>query len=347
MTLYPNWCTLPAGARGCAVALGNFDGVHRGHVHLLQSLRHARDRALKTANQSGAPVVPPLGVLTFDPHPRQFFRPQDPPFRLMSPALRARTLEREQGVEHVFQMDFDEDFARMPAEIFIREVLIGALGVRHVACGADFAFGHRRGGDAALLKELLPALGVGVTIVPQLADTDGPVSSSRIRRLLQEGYPERAAALLGRPWSIAGEVVRGDQRGRLLGFPTANIRLGAHLEPARGVYAVRVRMPDGRVLPGVANIGRRPTINDGQESRLEVHLFDVDEDLYGQTLEVALISRLRPEKRFDGLEALKAAISADAREARQLLAAGNSDVPGDSLANVKANAEDIPPKTLP
>ncbi|MXV45274.1 bifunctional riboflavin kinase/FAD synthetase [Saccharibacter sp. 17.LH.SD] len=305
MTLYTNWPAVPAVARGNAVALGNFDGVHRGHVHLLQSVRMARPDCA-------------LGVVTFDPHPRAFFRPQDLPFRLMRPEVRARVLA-EHDVKHVVQIPFNEAFSHLEARAFVQDVLVNGLNVTHVACGADFAFGHRRGGDVALLEELLSEYGVGVSVVPQLSDISGPISSSRIRRLLQEGYPERAAELLGREWCIVGEVVPGDQRGRLLGFPTANIALGIHLEPARGVYAVRVTLPDGRVIPGVGNVGRRPTINDGKESRLEAHLFDIDEDLYGQTLEVALVELLREEKRFNGLDELKAQIACDAVQARKVL----------------------------
>lgn len=200
-------------------------------------------------------------------------------------------------------------------------MLIDGLHVAHVACGADFAFGHRREGDVVLLERLLVAHGVGVSIVPPLADAAGPISSSRIRRLLQEGYPEKAAELLGRNWAITGEVVKGDQRGRTLGFPTANIALGDHIEPARGVYAVQVHLPGGRVFPGVANIGRRPTIDDGQESRLEAHLFDFDGDLYGQILKVELFALLREEKRFASLDDLKRQIALDAAQAREVLAA--------------------------
>ncbi|MXV36547.1 MULTISPECIES: bifunctional riboflavin kinase/FAD synthetase [unclassified Saccharibacter] len=305
MTLYTDWRTLPQAVRGNAVALGNFDGVHRGHVHLLESLKMAR------------PDCPPA-VVTFEPHPRAFFRPQDPPFRLMRADMRAQALS-EQGVDHVVQIPFDSTFSHSGPRDFVRDVLIGGLDVAHVACGADFAFGHRRTGDVVLLETLLRQHGVGVSIVPQLSDVSGPISSSRIRRLIQEGYPERAAELLGRTWSITGEVVQGDQRGRLLGFPTANIALGDYIEPARGVYAVQVRLPDGRDVPGVANVGRRPTINDGKESRLEAHLFDFDEDLYGQTLSVALVALLREEKRFKGLDELKAQIACDARQARACL----------------------------
>ncbi|WP_225198583.1 bifunctional riboflavin kinase/FAD synthetase [Gluconobacter oxydans] len=305
MILHTDWRNIPASARNTVAALGNFDGVHRGHVHLLDTLRMARPDH-------------PLSVVTFDPHPRTLFRPQDPPFRLMLPDIRAVALG-EQGVDHVFQIPFDAEFSRLGAEQFVNDVLVNGLGVAHVACGADFAFGHRRTGNIEHLETLLAPHGIGLTIVPQLSDEGGPISSSRIRRLLQEGYPERAAQELGRPWSITGPVMHGDQRGRLLGFPTANIPLTQHVEPARGVYAARVTLPDGRVIPGVANIGRRPTINDGQESRLEVHLFDFNEDLYGQILSVALIALLREEKRFSGLDELKTQIAADAAQARSIL----------------------------
>ncbi|RUT27459.1 riboflavin biosynthesis protein RibF [Asaia sp. W19] len=305
MTLYEDWTAIPPEARGAAVALGNFDGVHLGHRHLLRSLHTARPEL-------------PLGAVTFEPHPREFFRPQDPPLRLMLPEIRARILQ-EQGAQRVFQLRFDADFSHLSPDAFVESVLDRALGVKHVACGPDFAFGHRRAGSIAYLGHKLETLGIGLTIVPPLTDIGGPFSSSRIRRLLQEGYPERAAEELGRPWFIAGGVAHGDKRGRLLGFPTANIPLGRHIEPARGVYAVTIRHPDGRVTRGVANIGRRPTINDGQESRLEVHIFDVSEDLYGQTLEVSLHKLLREERRFEGLDALKAQIAEDAASARIVL----------------------------
>lgn len=305
--LHTDWRDIPAAARGTVAALGNFDGVHLGHAHLIRTLQQARPDE-------------PLAVVTFEPHPRELFRPQDPPFRLTLAEERFAALAAC-GVRHVFQIRFDEAFSQMSAEAFVEEVLHDALGLRHLACGQDFAFGHRRRGDTAFLAERAGELGMGFTCVPALTDASGPYSSSRIRRLLQDGYPERAAQELGRFWSVRGEVKHGDKRGRLLGFPTANIALGRHLEPARGVYAVTVRLPDGHTRRGVANIGRRPTIADGQESRLEVNLFDFDGDLYGQTLSVSLHALLRAEKRFDGLDALKAQIARDAAQARELLEA--------------------------
>ncbi|UMM64136.1 bifunctional riboflavin kinase/FAD synthetase [Aristophania vespae] len=306
MKLFTDWRHLSGAPQHAAIALGNFDGVHRGHVYLLEQLRKACPDC-------------PLGVLTFEPHPRVFFRPQDPNFRLMGAEERLNALS-DLGVEFVVQIPFDEPFSQFSAETFVNEILIGALKVKQIACGADFAFGHRRQGDVAFLENTLKAHGAGLTVVSPLSDSNGPISSSRIRRLLQEGYPEQAAVLLGRHWSVRGIVEKGNQLGRLLGFPTANIALRSLLEPARGVYAVRVRHPDGRVIKGVANIGRRPTINDGnEESRLEVHLFDFDEDLYGKILEVSFIALLREEKRFNGLDALKAQIAKDATQAREIL----------------------------
>ncbi len=304
MAVHRDWRALPAGVRGAAVALGNFDGVHRGHAHVLAATHAARPDAA-------------LAVLTFEPHPRELFRPDDPPFHLTLPEERADLLAAL-GVQHVIQVAFDRDFSLLTAELFVTEVLYGALGAAHLACGPDFAFGHRRGGNVSFLAARAEALGMGMTVVPPLADAQGPISSTRIRRALQDGYPERATADLGRAWSIRGTVVHGDARGRTIGFPTANIALGRHLEPARGVYAVSATV-DGRRVGGVANIGRRPTVAEGAISRLEAHLFDYQGDLYGRELDVSLHSFLRAERRFDGIDALKAQIAEDAAEARRIL----------------------------
>ena len=305
MRIYRDWQNLPDEARGATVALGNFDGVHLGHAHLLRAAHAARPDA-------------PLAVLTFEPHPRELFRPDDPPFRLTLSAERAQALEANH-VSILYELPFDDAFSRMTADQFVTDVLHRGLGTRHLASGADFAFGHRRGGDTGFLATPAEALGMGMTIVPALADAQGPLSSTRIRRALQDGYPERATAELGRPWTIRGIVSHGDQRGRTIGFPTANIQLGRHLEPARGVYAVTIRLPDGSVKLGAANIGRRPTVNAGPESRLEVNIFDFAGDLYGQELAVSLHAFLRPEQKFSGLDELKARIAADAAQARQIL----------------------------
>jgi len=303
MKIYSSWQGLPPEAMGAAVALGNFDGVHKGHEAVLRALHAARPDLKR-------------GVLSFEPHPREFFRPQDPAFRLTLAAERAVALDGV-GVDFLYEIPFDAAFAHLTADQFVTEVLHEGLGARHLACGADFAFGHRRGGDVAFLAARAEALGMGVSVVPQLADGQGPISSTRIRRLLQDGYPERAAALLGRAHVIRGEVAHGDERGRTIGFPTANIALGRHLEPLRGVYAVSAVI-DGVPVKGVANIGLRPTVG-GTESRLEVHFFDYEGDLYGRELSVALHRFLREEQKFESFAALKAQIDQDAAKARALL----------------------------
>jgi riboflavin kinase/FMN adenylyltransferase len=306
MQVFSDYHDLPALARGASIALGNFDGVHRGHAHVL---RHAH---------AGRPEAP-LAVVSFEPHPREMFRPEDPPFRLTLTAERQTALAAL-GVRLLFQIPFDTAFAAMSAEAFIVEVLHKALGARHLACGSDFAFGHRRGGDTALLAAQAEILGIGLTVVPPLLENGNPVSSTSIRRLLQDGYPERAAVLLGRSWTVRGTVIEGDRRGRMLGFPTANLPLGRHLEPARGVYAITVRLPDETECPGVANIGIRPTVN-GRASRVEAHLFDWAGSLYGQDIAVSLHHYLRPERRFDGLDALRDQIVADVKAARSIMQA--------------------------
>ncbi len=306
MQIVHNWRDLPEALRGAAVALGNFDGVHLGHAHVLRAI-HA---ALPGAK---------LAVLTFEPHPRELFRPDDPAFRLTLSAERAEALAAL-GVQIVYEMPFDRAFSLLSAEAFVDDVLHRGVGAAHLACGADFAFGHRRGGDVGFLAARAEALGIGLTVVPPLADAQGPISSTRIRRLLQDGYPERAAAELGRPWAVRGPVTHGEKRGRTIGFPTANVPLGRHLEPARGVYAVRARLADGTTLPGIANIGRRPTVNEGTESRLEAHLFDWEGDLYGQEVAVALHAFLRAERKFASFDDLRTQIVADADQARALLA---------------------------
>jgi riboflavin kinase/FMN adenylyltransferase len=303
--VHTDWRAVPEMARGCVLALGNFDGVHRGHAHLIHAAHAAR------------PDVA-LGVVTFEPHPRAVFRPEDPPFRLTPAPVRAALLG-QLGVRQIIEIRFDADFSAMTAEQFVSDLLHHGLGARHLACGADFAFGHRRGGNADFLAARAEALGIGLTLVPPLMDVSGPISSSRVRRALQDGYPERATALLGRPWAITGIVSHGARRGRTIGFPTANIALGGHLEPARGVYAVTTTLADGTRLGGVANIGRRPTVNDGTESRLEAHFFDYDGDLYGQELAVSLHDFIRAERKFDSFDALRDQIVLDARLARGLL----------------------------
>lgn len=305
--LVEGWRAVPEALRGAAVALGNFDGVHLGHAAVVRAAHGARPDL-------------PLAALTFEPHPREHFRPDDPPFRLTLLPAKAAALGAL-GVAAVYALPFDATLAAMPAEVFVEEVLHRGIGARHLACGQDFAFGHRRGGDIAFLGRAAEQRGIGLTVVPAVGDEGGPISSTRIRRLLQDGYPERAARELGRDWEITGTVFHGDRLGRELGWPTANILLGRHVEPARGVYAVTVALADGSLVPGVANIGRRPTLGGDPVTRLEVHLFDWTGDLYGQQIGVRLHAFLRPDATFATLEALKAAIAADAAEARRVLAA--------------------------
>lgn len=305
MTIIADWHGVPAAARGATVALGNFDGVHLGHAAVLRAAHAARPDL-------------PLAALTFEPHPREHFRPDDPPFRLTGLPAKAEALSAL-GARTVFAIPFGATLAAMSAESFVEEVLHQGIGARHLACGADFAFGHRRGGDVTFLAREAEKRGIGLTVVPAVADAAGPISSTRIRRVLQDGYPELAAAMLGRDWELRGEVFHGDKLGRELGWPTANILLGRQLEPARGVYAVTVRLADGRVVPGVANVGRRPTLGGDPVTRLEVHLFDFAGDLYGQEIGVRIRAFLRADAKFDGLQALKDAIAADALNARRVL----------------------------
>jgi riboflavin kinase / FMN adenylyltransferase len=305
MRIFSDWRNVPPDAREATVALGNFDGVHLGHASVIRAAHGSRPD-LK------------LAVLTFEPHPREVFRPDDPPFRLTLSAERADALAGL-GVHVLYELPFNHDFSHMSADEFVRQVLHEGIGAKHLTSGQDFAFGHRRGGNTGFLAGRAEALGMGLTLVPPVTDAQGPLSSSRIRRALQDGYPERATEELGRPWTIRGIVSHGDKRGRTIGFPTANVPLGRHLEPARGVYAVTIRLADGTWHKGVANIGRRPTVNEGPESRLEVNLFDFSSDIYDTEITVALHGYIRAEVRFSGLDALKAQIEADAAEARRRL----------------------------
>ncbi len=307
MEVVRTWRGLPDALRGATVALGNFDGVHLGHAHVLRAAHGARPGAK-------------LAVLTFEPHPRELFRPDDPPFRLTLSAERAAALAAL-GVQVLYELPFDDAFSLLTAEDFVAGVLHQGVGAAHLTCGPDFAFGHRRGGDLPFLSKRAESLGIGLTVAPPLIEGGAPISSTRIRRLLQDGYPERAAQELGRAWAVRGPVTHGDARGRTIGFPTANVPLGHHLEPARGVYAVTARMADGTLIPGVANIGRRPTVAEGAISRVEAHLFDWSGDLYGQEVAVALHAFLRAERKFASFDELRGQIVADAAQARELLTA--------------------------
>ncbi len=310
--IFDDWRAVPAAWRGAVVGMGNFDGVHRGHQALL-------DRVAALARPVSGPVV----ALTFEPHPRAFFVPTTGPFRLTLLPAKARLLA-EHGVGAVLAQRFDAAFAALPAEAFAREVLAVGLGARHVVCGYDFTFGARRGGNVERLRELGESLGFGVEVLEPVMREGEIYSSTGIREALRLGMVGEAAELLGRPWEIEGVVEEGDRRGRTIGFPTANVALGAHLRPRFGVYAVRTGVAEnGSVVwrEGVANLGRRPTIGKPVEN-FEVHVFDFDGDLYGKTLRTQLIDFIRPEMKFAGLDALKAQIAADAAAARKILAGG-------------------------
>ena len=308
MSVYHGHSGLPEAARGAVLALGNFDGVHRGHAAVL-----SKARAL------GQTLGRKPGAAVFTPHPRLYFQPAAEPFALMDEAQRVRALQDE-GAEIIHHIVFDAALSLMSPEAFVDEVLHHGFGAAGVVTGADFCFGKDRAGDASDLERLCAARGLACQIAEAVAleGAAGKISSSDVRAALRSGDPDRAAALLGRPFAIEGAVQHGDQRGRTIGFPTANVALGPYVRPAFGVYATRSRLEDGRVIAGVANLGRRPTV-DGAEARLEVHLFDFAEDLYGRTLETQLIAFIRPETKFDGLEALKAQIAEDSQAARTLL----------------------------
>ncbi|MFN3389738.1 MAG: bifunctional riboflavin kinase/FAD synthetase [Allosphingosinicella sp.] len=298
---------VPARLRGGIVALGNFDGFHEGHQAVV-------GRAVARARAEGRPAL----VATFDPHPVRFFKPDAPPFRLTSLDQRQR-LFAAAGADAMIVFAFDAELARTSAEDFVSHRLARLIGAAGVVTGEDFTFGRGRGGNVAVLKDLGPAHGLLVDAVAPVVEEGAPVSSSRIREALQAGDCETAAALLTRPFAIEGVVEPGDRRGRELGYPTANLALGPYLRPRFGIYAVRGRLPDGRVLDGAANLGIRPTFDPPKEL-LEPHFFDFSGDLYGQTIEVELISFLRPEEKFDSLEALKDRMALDCAEARRRLA---------------------------
>ena len=296
--------------RGAAVAMGNFDGVHLGHQSVL-ALAHA------AAAELGAP----FGVVTFEPHPRSFFAPDAPPFRLMTADARARRIEKL-GVEVLYELPFGAEMAGLSPQAFAAEVLAGGLGVRHVVVGADFRFGKGRAGDAAALKALGAAAGFGVTAAPLVSDGEGDFSSTAIREALGAGRPEAAARILGHWHRIEGAVEHGDKRGRTLGFPTANLSLAGLSPPRFGVYAVLVDVltgPHQGRYRGVASIGVRPTFG-ARAANLEVHLFDFDGDLYDEVLSVALVAYLRPELKFEAAGPLVAQMRLDAEEARGRLA---------------------------
>ena len=294
--------SIPDDARGAAIALGNFDGVHRGHQAVIASARAHN---------------PHLGVALFCPHPRRFFQPDAPPFRLQTDAQRARTLATL-GVKDLFEIGFDADLAKRSDEDFARELLRDRLGVSHVSVGADYRFGRGRMGDAARLRELGVIYGFSVGAVAAVQIDGERYSSTSARAALAVGDMEKATAILSRPWAIEGVVQRGFQRGRGFGFATANVPLGDYARPRLGIYAVRVNT-DGASLPGVASVGVNPTVGALPEPLLEAHIFDFDAELYGKTVEVEMIAFLRDETHFADVEVLKAQMAEDASRSRAIL----------------------------
>jgi riboflavin kinase/FMN adenylyltransferase len=294
--------------RGCVATIGNFDGLHLGHQAVLGQLAE-RGREL------GLPTV----VISFEPLPREYFMGTSAPPRLSRLREKLQALRRY-SVDRVLCLRFNAALAEMPAAEFVRRILVDGLDVRYLVVGDDFRFGHRRTGDFALLQAAGREHGFRVAHM-YTHELDGArVSSTRIRAALQEGDLGTAQRLLGRPYRMSGRVVHGDARGRTIGYPTANLRIGRHEAPVRGVFAVEVFGLDPEPLRGVANLGTRPTVG-GRETRLEIHLFDFDQDIYGRHLQVDLLRRIREERRFESLDDLVAQIDRDAEEARAYFAA--------------------------
>ncbi|MDP3661206.1 bifunctional riboflavin kinase/FAD synthetase [Phenylobacterium sp.] len=303
------WRDLPAADRGAAVAFGNFDGVHRGHQQVINDAKRA-------AETLGAP----LGVISFDPHPRRIYQPDAPSFRLMKAEQQARVLA-EMGVERLYLLPFDAQIGDMTDREFATKVLSEGLGVRHVAVGFDITFGKGRTGSPELMAEYGAELGFSVSAAEAVGDDGEKYSSTAVRAALREGRTDIAADILGRPFAIQGEVQRGRQLGRKFGYPTANVALDDYVRPRFGVYATRTRLPDGRWQAGVANLGVNPTVGEVAPV-LETWLFDFDEDLYGQILETQLIAFLRPEEKFADVEIMNRHVMADAARAREILGVG-------------------------
>ena len=298
---------VPDDLRGAILALGNFDGFHLGHQAVVEE-------AVRWAQEEGRPVL----VATFDPHPVRFFKPDVPPFRLTTLDQREELFTRA-GASAMLVFAFDAALASTTAEEFVAH-LAGPLGAVGVVTGEDFTFGQHRYGDVARLKQLGEPFGLATRTVAAVVADGYPVSSSRVREALREGSPEPATRLMTRPFAVRGPVIHGAKQGRELGFPTLNQDMASYLRPAYGVYAVTARLPDGREIPGAANLGIRPSFEPPVEL-LETYLFDFAGDLYDQEIEVALHYYLRPELKFDDMDALKEQMAKDCEKARDLLRA--------------------------
>jgi riboflavin kinase / FMN adenylyltransferase len=299
--------------RGAVLAIGNFDGVHRGH-------RAVFGTAIRRAQAAACPAA----ALTFEPHPRNYFRPDEPSFRLTDQRTKLRLLASS-GLDGVVVLKFDGALANLTADEFVEDILVDRLAVGGVVVGFNFFFGKNRGGSPEVLAAAGARHGFSVDIVPPFEEHGRRVSSGAVRAALARGDVTDAAALLGYPWFVSGTVIHGEKRGRELGYPTANLRLDPGCDLKHGIYAVRVAV-EGRHYDAVASFGRRPTFDNGAPL-LEVFLFDFDGDLYGKMLDVAFIGWIRPELRFEGIEALVRQMDDDSSAARSILAASSLDFP--------------------
>ena len=310
MRIYRHTAGIPDMVHGTSVAIGNFDGVHLGHQVVIGEASR-RAKALGTS----------LTVVTFDPHPRRFFRPDEPPFQLTPLRSKLRRF-RALGVDHTLLIHFDQEVSAASHENFVERVIVNGLKAKHVTVGYDFVFGNGRKGDADYLRQVAKENGFDVSAIEPVKDQGGLVySSTNIRNCLRESDPTGAAKLLGRAWEIEGRVSKGDQRGRQIGFPTANLPLDDYVEPSLGVYAVWAGIEEAGETTwhmGCANLGHRPTF-DGTGVVLETYIFDFADDIYDKLLRVALVDYIRPEKKFDGVAELREQIARDSRVSRELL----------------------------
>jgi riboflavin kinase/FMN adenylyltransferase len=321
--------TIPARAdTPIALTIGNFDGVHLGHQAMLVRLR-----------QEAAARRLPSAVMTFEPHPREFFAPDQAPTRLSSLREKLETLAG-QGVGRTYVCRFDYDLARTPPEAFVERMLVRGLAVRWLLVGDDFRFGARRAGDFQLLRQMSAEHGFQVVAMSSVTVAGQRVSSTAVREALAAGELERAARLLGRPYSISGRVVGGDRIGRTLDFPTANVRMRHNRPPLQGIFAVQVHGIDAAPLPGAASLGVRPTLHAGGLPTLEVHLLDFDRDVYGRHVRVDFLHKLRDEQRYPDLQALRAQIALDVEHTRAYFtgAAAAGDLGADARSSFDAPA---------
>lgn len=310
MRRHQNFATIPTADKGSVVAIGNFDGVHLGHQSVI-----ALARAVAVERQA------PLGIVTFEPHPRSFFAPDAPAFRLMNANAKATRLEKL-GIAQLYEIPFNAELAGLSADAFVEQVLVWGLGVAHIVVGADFRFGKGRTGSVETLIEAGRVAGFGVTVAPLVSDAKGDYSSTATREALTAGRPDEAARILGHWHRIEGQVEKGDQRGRELGYPTANLTIDGLHQPKYGIYAVIVDVQSGPFAGryhAAASMGVRPTFGINHPN-LESYLFDFEGDIYGQDISVALVEYIRPEEKFDDLDALIGQMDADCAKARKILA---------------------------